>query len=83
MVVIEYLIGAVISVVVGRLIGMKMLPERRFEPSALFPTPVICLGILVMIKVAVGINPYVFALVGVLTPLLVKSHLNKLCPVVE
>lgn len=83
MVVTEYLIGAVISVVVGKLIGMKMLPERRFEPSALFPTPVICLGILVTIKVAFGVSPYVFALVGVLTPILIKSYLNKLCPVVE
>ncbi len=83
MVVTEYLIVAVISVVVGKLIGMKMLPERRFEPSALFPTPVICLGTMVIVKVAFGVNPYVFALVGVLTPLFVKSHLNKLCPVVE
>jgi len=81
----EYWIGAALSVVVGGLIGMRIFPEskRSFQPSALFPTPVICLGILVMIKMIAGIDIYISMIVGILTPLLIKSQLNKLCPVVE
>jgi len=80
-----YVLGAVVSFVLGTLLRMPVVPRNKFsfEPTALFPTVPLVLGFTAILDVLTSLTlPAVLSL-SVAVPLFVKYLLKKLCPVVE